>query len=183
MRGELLYCNTIPLGDEGEAERDLMRNCYGAWGKLDMVKEPIPAEALARKIHSIYLGKIEDLRAVNLAVHTNTRFQDALLTIFMIPRGRFTTYGELARALGTSPRLAGTYAAKNPFPLLVPCHRIVRGDMSVGGYGYSPELKAKLLMLEGVDVDLRRMRVNPNKLIRADELVMLREVWRTGSST
>lgn len=176
MREGFLYCNTIPLEGEEEAERDLQRNCYAAWGRVDMMKKALPSESVARKIYSIYSGEREELQGVNFAVHRNERFQNALITMLLIPRGRFTTYGELAKALGTSPRAAGSYAARNPFPLLVPCHRIVRGDMRIGGYGYGPELKARFLMMEGVEVDMKLMKVNPNKLVRADELAMLREV-------
>lgn len=183
MREGLLYCNTIPLEGEREAERDLLRNCYSAWGRLNMVKRHIESDLIARRIHSIYIGESEDLREVDFAVHENERFHNALITMILIPRGRFTTYGELAKVLKTSPRVIGSYAARNPFPLLIPCHRIVRGDMRIGGYGYGPELKARLLKLEGVEVDLNRMKVNPNKLIKANELVRLREVWCTGNST
>ncbi|MCS7103668.1 MAG: MGMT family protein [Candidatus Korarchaeum sp.] len=183
IREGLLYCNTIPLEREEETERDLLRNCYSAWGRLNMLKKPLPSEHIAKKVHSIYVGESEDLKGVNFAVHKNERFQSALITMLLIPRGRFITYGDIARILRTSPRVVGSYAARNPFPLLVPCHRVIRGDMSVGGYGYGPELKARLLMLEGVEVDLRRMKVNPNKLMKAGELMRLREVWSTGSST
>ncbi|MEM2218498.1 MAG: MGMT family protein [Candidatus Korarchaeum sp.] len=183
LGGGFLFCNTIPLEGEGEAERDLMRNCHTAWGRLNMVKRSIESDLIARKVHSIYVGEIEDLRGVNFAFHMDERFRNALITMLLIPRGRFTTYGELARVLRTSPRVVGSYAARNPFPLLVPCHRVIRGDMGIGGYGYGPELKARLLMLEGVEVDPKRMKVNPNKLIRSSELVRLREVWGTGNST
>jgi len=172
-RGELLYCNTIPLGSEGEAEEDLASNCRGAWGALRMVRGRIEDEALAREIYSLYSGEPRSSLRVNFAIHPNKRFQDALKMMSLIPRGVFTTYGELARALNTSPRVIGSYAARNPYPLLIPCHRIVRGDMGVGGYGYGTELKARLLMMEGVEVDLKSMRVNPDKLIRAEGLIAL----------
>jgi len=85
--------------------------------------------------------------------------------------------------INTSPRAVGLYASKNPFPLIVPCHRVVRGDMRVGGYGYGEELKAQLLIREGIEVDLSRMRVTPNKLIRASDLRRMMEVSGHASST
>lgn len=70
-----------------------------------------------------------------------------------IPPGQVRTYGELAEAVG-SPRAAravGTAMATNPLPLLVPCHRVVRGDGRIGRYGAGgPARKAAMLGAEGV---------------------------------
>jgi len=71
-----------------------------------------------------------------------------------IPKGRVTTYGELARALG-SPRAAravGNALHANTRPVVVPCHRVVRADGSIGGYGGGVPRKVELLHEEGVDV-------------------------------
>ena len=79
-----------------------------------------------------------------------------------IPRGEVRTYGELAAECG-SPRAAravGSAMATNPVPLVVPCHRVVRGDGAVGQYSAGgPEQKIRMLEAEGVDVvDGRVMR-------------------------
>jgi len=67
-----------------------------------------------------------------------------------IPRGQWTTYGALA-ALSGSPRAAravGGIMAKNPWPLLYPCHRVLAGGRGLGGFGPGIELKQTLLTLE-----------------------------------
>jgi len=70
-----------------------------------------------------------------------------------VPPGRVTTYGAIARALAVSPRLVGRALAANPEPIVVPCHRVVRSDGSLGGYSMGgPRVKALLLRLEGVPV-------------------------------
>jgi methylated-DNA-[protein]-cysteine S-methyltransferase len=46
----------------------------------------------------------------------------------------------------------GRALATNPFPILIPCHRVVRSDGSIGGYGGGPAMKRALLALEGVEV-------------------------------
>jgi len=74
-----------------------------------------------------------------------------------IPRGRTASYQDLARAAGSpnASRAAGSTMARNPLPLIVPCHRVVRSDGSVGGFS-SPrgvEQKRRLLRLEGVTLD------------------------------
>jgi methylated-DNA-[protein]-cysteine S-methyltransferase len=65
------------------------------------------------------------------------------------PYGRTVTYGELAQAAGVDdPRDVGVMMARNPLPLVVPCHRVVAAD-GLGGYGGGIELKRALLELEG----------------------------------
>ncbi|MFN7105044.1 MAG: methylated-DNA--[protein]-cysteine S-methyltransferase [Pyrobaculum sp.] len=66
-----------------------------------------------------------------------------------IPRGYVTTYRLYAEALGTSPRHVGRLMASNPLPVLLPCHRVVRTDLKLGGYTAGVEVKRALLAYEG----------------------------------
>ena len=70
-----------------------------------------------------------------------------------IPRGRTVTYGELAAAVGRprGARAVGQAMARNPVPLVVPCHRVV-GSGGLGGYGGGLALKRRLLALEGAAI-------------------------------
>jgi methylated-DNA-[protein]-cysteine S-methyltransferase len=76
-----------------------------------------------------------------------------------VPEGRVTTYSELGRAVGlrNGQRAIGTIMAKNPFPGVVPCHRVVKSDGRVGGYAYGTEVKEKMLSREGVRVSNGRI--------------------------
>jgi methylated-DNA-[protein]-cysteine S-methyltransferase len=68
----------------------------------------------------------------------------------MAPFGTTVTYGELGRRAGVDdPRDVGVMMARNPLPLVVPCHRVVASD-GLGGFGGGLELKRRLLELEGV---------------------------------
>lgn len=69
-----------------------------------------------------------------------------------IPRGRVSTYQEIAKAVGRprAYRAVGNALNKNPTPVEVPCHRVVRSDMQVGGFSRGTAAKGKLLMNEGV---------------------------------
>jgi len=64
-----------------------------------------------------------------------------------IPLGETRSYGEIARAIGqpNAQRAVGHACATNPVPLIVPCHRVVRGNGDLGGYGLGPQRKRKLL--------------------------------------
>lgn len=69
------------------------------------------------------------------------------------PYGHTVSYGELTTAAGlpiTESRAVGTYLNANPWPLVVPCHRVVMTDGSLGGFGSGRWRKEELLRLEGV---------------------------------
>lgn len=71
----------------------------------------------------------------------------------MVPKGKVTTYKALADALGTKAyRAVGNAMNKNPNPIIVPCHRVVKSNGELGGYAYGTTQKIKLLELEGVHV-------------------------------
>ena len=74
------------------------------------------------------------------------RLRSALLKI---PFGKTVTYGELAKQLNSSPRAVGHALGANPFPILVPCHRVVAVN-SLGGFAGGTAWKEKLLAFEGV---------------------------------
>ena len=71
-----------------------------------------------------------------------------------VPPGKITTYGDLARAVGleNGQRAVGRMMNKNPFPGLVPCHRVVMSDGTVGGYAYGTAAKEGMLSREGLRI-------------------------------
>jgi O-6-methylguanine DNA methyltransferase len=79
-------------------------------------------------------------------------FQRSVLTACAsIPVGTVRPYGWIAEEIGNpgSVRAVGTALGRNPIPLIVPCHRVVRSDGSIGEYAFGPELKLDLLVREG----------------------------------
>lgn len=69
-----------------------------------------------------------------------------------IPWGTTATYAQVATRVGSprAVRAVGTACARNPLPVVVPCHRVVRSDGTLGGYAGGPDAKRTLLALEGV---------------------------------
>jgi methylated-DNA-[protein]-cysteine S-methyltransferase len=75
-----------------------------------------------------------------------------------IPKGKVTTYREMANALGTKAwRAVGTAMAKNNDLITTPCHRVVRSDGSIGKYALGADKKAELLESEGVEISNGRI--------------------------
>jgi methylated-DNA-[protein]-cysteine S-methyltransferase len=83
-------------------------------------------------------------------------FQQAVLRAeHAIPRGSVSTYRLLARHLGrpSAARAVGNALACNPFPIIVPCHRAIRSDRTLGGYQGGLKMKRALLETEGIVLD------------------------------
>ena len=80
-----------------------------------------------------------------------------------VPKGKIITYGELANAVGlkNGQRVIGMIMKKNPFPVIVPCHRVVKSNGKIGGYVYGEKVKSQMLVNEGI-------KINNGKIIDFD---------------
>jgi methylated-DNA-[protein]-cysteine S-methyltransferase len=88
-----------------------------------------------------------------------------------IPKGKVTTYKEIAHALGTKAyRAVGNAMNKNPYDREThPCHRVVKSDGTIGGYAAGSEAKVKRLTSEGFTVKEGKLIDFPNLLMKASE--------------
>jgi len=88
-----------------------------------------------------------------------TKFQDKVYNLCKkVPKGKVTTYKEIAEALGTKAyRAVGTALNKNPFAPKVPCHRVVNSDGFIGGFASGTGKKTRMLRKESVMVKDKRI--------------------------
>ena len=72
--------------------------------------------------------------------------------LLQVPLGKITTYGELSRAIGlkNGQRVIGRVMKNNPFPVIVPCHRVVKSNREIGGYAFGVDIKRNMLAKEGI---------------------------------
>ena len=72
--------------------------------------------------------------------------------LLQVPLGRITTYGELSRAIGlkNGQRVIGKLMKNNPFPVIIPCHRVVKSNREIGGYAFGVDIKRNMLTKEGI---------------------------------
>ena len=85
-----------------------------------------------------------------------SEFQERVLAAeHSIPRGHVITYQRIAERLGNpgSSRAVGNALARNPFPIIIPCHRTIRSDGTPGGYQGGTDMKKRLLSMEGIHFD------------------------------
>jgi len=113
---------------------------------------PIITE-LGKKIQSFLAGEVRNFELNIIAIEECSEFQrKVLLTERKIPRGWVSTYGRIAQSLGIpgSARAVGRVLARNPFPVIIPCHRAIRSNGELGGFQGGLRMKRALLELEGV---------------------------------
>ncbi len=110
---------------------------------------------LSEQMNRFLLGDTVDFSLTLLELEQCSEFQHrVLLAEYKIPRGWVSTYGRIAKSLGIpgGARAVGNALARNPFPIVIPCHRAVRADGQLGGYQGGPKMKQALLEMEGVEV-------------------------------
>lgn len=84
-----------------------------------------------------------------------------------VPKGKVTTYSELAKAVGlkNGQRAIGRIMNKNPYPVIVPCHRVIMSTGKVGGYAWGEEIKVQMLSREGIEIQKGKI-VDSDKIHR-----------------
>ena len=114
----------------------------------------IDAAAAAIKTHLEGENVVFTLDIIDFTL-CSTFQQSVLRATYSIPRGSVSAYGLVAAHVGIpdGARAIGNVMACNPFPLIVPCHRVIRSDRHIGGYGGGIEMKRALLESEGVILD------------------------------
>jgi methylated-DNA-[protein]-cysteine S-methyltransferase len=123
-------------------------------------------QKIARKISEAYNGKVVDINLDQLEISQfKTSFErKVLLEVKKIPHGEFRTYKDIAEKIQTHGyRAVGSAIGKNPFPLIIPCHRVIRSDLNLGGYRGEMEMKRSILENEGIKVSGNKV-IKPNSI-------------------
>jgi methylated-DNA-[protein]-cysteine S-methyltransferase len=113
---------------------------------------------IIRRVRNHYSGHFEDFSAIALDWSQVTPFQKSVyLEAQAIKAGHTTTYGEISRRLGLGregARSVGVALGANPWPLIVPCHRVVAADGKMTGFSAPGGIRTKtrLLALEGAEL-------------------------------
>jgi methylated-DNA-[protein]-cysteine S-methyltransferase len=78
--------------------------------------------------------------------------RDILTELRKVPHGQVISYSRLAKNAGyrNAARATGQACGRNPVPIIIPCHRVIREDGTIGGFGLGLKIKERLLALEGI---------------------------------
>ena len=137
----------VTLGDSEPALAQALRREYP-----EALLEPAPGalgDWTALIVRSL-AGSV-DLSGIPLDLRATTFQRRVFEALRAIPRGETRSYGEIAATIGrpSAVRAVASACAKNPAALVVPCHRVVRGDGGLGGYRWGVRRKRDLLAREG----------------------------------
>ncbi len=108
------------------------------------------------QIRELMNGNMVDFSLECLDLSSCSEFQGKVLfESGRIPKGMVSSYGRLADKIFVSrgARAVGLALARNPFPIIIPCHRVIRSNGELGGFGGGLKMKNALLEMEGVGFD------------------------------
>jgi methylated-DNA-[protein]-cysteine S-methyltransferase len=168
-----ITCLRLPTKTAEAAERALRRRAPGA---EPGAPTPAVAEAVAA-VKRYFEGEQTDFSGIELDLGDQEAFfEQVYAAARRVGWGHTTTYGALTKEVGAGPEAArdvGQAMARNPVPLIIPCHRVLAAGGKVGGFSApgGSATKLRMLELEGVHVE------QPRPVRQAEDAPLLQ--WRT----
>lgn len=120
--------------------------------KFDVVRSDKPFTALKKQLDAYFKGKPVVFRyRADLSYATAFQIKVWKKLSGLLP-AQMVTYGILAREIGrpNAARAVGQAVGANPLPIIIPCHRVIASDGSLGGFAWGIKIKKKLLSVEGI---------------------------------
>lgn len=146
-----------------------------------LAKKNVFADKVSKVIKAVFDGEDTSF-CIPLAMTRLSKYAQGVLRLTsIIPVGYVATYGSLAEISGGSPRSIGRVMASNPFAPLVPCHRVVTANMTLGGYGFGLETKWRILQRESrgyaktltISCEGEKLSLHPGEMVKP---------WRPGNA-
>jgi AraC family transcriptional regulator of adaptative response/methylated-DNA-[protein]-cysteine methyltransferase len=131
--------------DRDQSREDALADMMQRWPKARYVEDPARTAPHARLVFSpLEWRKDRPVRLVMIGTDFDVRVWETLLKI---PMGSAVSYTDIARHIGTpaASRAVGSAVGRNPLSFVVPCHRVLRGDGSLGGYHWGLTRKRALI--------------------------------------
>lgn len=142
---------TISYGSEPDARE--LRRLVAVFGP-GIVPDPRKTDELARELDQYFAGRRREFDVPADLTGLTPFYRAILRATARVPYGKVTTYAAVARRAGNerASRAAGGALSWNPIPIVVPCHRVLATDGSLGGYAGGLDAKRRLLALERGEV-------------------------------
>jgi AraC family transcriptional regulator of adaptative response/methylated-DNA-[protein]-cysteine methyltransferase len=130
--------------DKGQTREDALTDMMQRWPKARYVEAPAKTAVHARQVFGWETSRDRPVRLVMIGTDFDVRVWETLLKI---PMGRAVSYTDIARHIGApaASRAVGSAVGRNPLSFVVPCHRVLRGDGSLGGYHWGLTRKRALI--------------------------------------
>jgi AraC family transcriptional regulator of adaptative response/methylated-DNA-[protein]-cysteine methyltransferase len=130
--------------DKGQMREDALADMMQRWPKARYVAAPAKTAPHAKQVFAAEWSSDQPVRLVMIGTDFDVRVWETLLKI---PMGRAVSYTDIARHIGApaASRAVGSAVGRNPLSFVVPCHRVLRGDGSLGGYHWGLTRKRALI--------------------------------------
>jgi len=115
----------------------------------DWVQNPEPLQKALHQLEAYFAGTLKTF-SIDVCLGVTPFQKKVLTTLRRVPYGETISYGELAEKIGTpkASRAVGQANAKNPIPIVIPCHRVIGSNGKLTGFGGGIAVKKALLDLE-----------------------------------
>jgi O-6-methylguanine DNA methyltransferase len=179
--GQQVFTTSFAPSEQETLKRLLTRVPFNV--SFQVFPEPSAfAESVLASVKNVYDGNGVSQRFSLATEHLSAYTQRVLETTSLIPTGYVTSYGAIAKAAGGSPRSVGHVMASNPFAPIIPCHRVVSSDLTLGGYGGGLKTKLDFLTREKRGhTSLREIPVGDKKLKLFPVEIVLRKLAQLGT--
>jgi O-6-methylguanine DNA methyltransferase len=142
-----------------------LNELHSLYPAYSIEENPVPVRNVIKWLENYFSGKKVAVSSsgIKFDFRSGTAFQQSVWkALCRIPYGQVRSYKWVAEQIGNpkSVRAVGQANGRNPIPIIVPCHRVINADGSIGGYSGGINIKKKLLAIEGVN--LKSQIPNPN---------------------
>jgi len=149
--------NKLLASSFSKSQKNLVRHLRADAPRKPAQKVTNESNVALNEMIDLYEGR-RTTNHVSLDWERVSEFEKSVCQVMKeIPKGKVASYGMLAKRIHSGPRAVGTGVARNPWPLFVPCHRVVPSSLEIGNYSiggalsdYGCEVKRELLEREGV---------------------------------
>ena len=168
----------IIISNPNQTSSQIAKEKYEKEGELAINKKSKQLNKVLREMENYFNEKDYKFSLKYLNLDKLKPFQRAVLEAeFKTEKGTVNTYKDLAKEIGSPKayRAVGSALAKNPFPIIIPCHRTVKGDRTIGGFsGFAGGLESKKTLLE-----LDGLMIQGKKIIGDSPIISLDKTSQT----
>ncbi len=162
----------IVISNPDQTASEIVKDKYEREEELHLNKKSKQLNQVLNEINKYFQEKDYKFSLSYLNMDKLKPFQRKVLEVeFKTKKGTVNTYKDIAKEVGSPKayRAVGTALAKNPFPIIIPCHRTVKADRTIGGFsGFAGGLESKKILLE-----LDGLMIQDKKIIGDSPIITL----------